>query len=595
VLDYPNPQPAEWPEADFIVGNPPFVGPARMRDALGDGYTEALRKAYKGRVPDSADLVMYWWYNAAAAVQRGLAERFGFITTNSLKQTFNRRVMQPFLEGDTPPLTLTFAIPDHPWVESADGAAVRIAMTVAERTLSTSTNGQLLTPRAETVAQGDEAAEVSFDIETGRIQPDLSIGAELDSVELLKANDGLANRGVSLFGAGFIVSPDKAKELGLGSIPGLELQIRDYRHGRDLTDKSRGVMVIDLFGLKADEVLSQYPNVYQHLLENVKPERDQNNRPSRRDNWWLFGETNPKLRRMLKGLPRYIVTVETSKHRFFQFLDESILPDNMLVAIALDDAFQLGVLSSRIHIVWALAAGGDLGGNTPRYNKSRCFDPFPFPAATPAQQARIRELAEQLDAHRKRQQTQHPSLTLTDLYNVVEKLRANQPLSAKDQTVNQQGLASVVLSLHQQLDAAVAEAYAWPAALPEAEILTRLVRLNHERAQEEKTGHVRYLRPAYQNKSMKNEQLTMSNELAPNGPAEALLIAHSSLPIDFPKELAPQMQALRDALQQAGQPLSAAQVAASFRRLKPEKVEPLLATLAALSLVRQTPEGAYVA
>ncbi|HEX8504380.1 MAG TPA: DNA methyltransferase, partial [Hymenobacter sp.] len=96
VLDYPNPQPAEWPEADFIVGNPPFVGPARMRDALGDGYTEALRKAYKGKVPDSADLVMYWWYNAAAAVQRGPAERFGFITTNSLKQTFNRRVMQPF-------------------------------------------------------------------------------------------------------------------------------------------------------------------------------------------------------------------------------------------------------------------------------------------------------------------------------------------------------------------------------------------------------------------------------------------------------------------------------------------------------------------
>ncbi|WP_190242770.1 class I SAM-dependent DNA methyltransferase, partial [Hymenobacter lapidiphilus] len=102
VLDYPDPRPAEWPQAEFIVGNPPFVGPARMRDALGDGYTEALRKAYKGKVPDSADLVMYWWYNAAAAVQRGATERFGFITTNSLKQTFNRRVMQPFLEATRP-------------------------------------------------------------------------------------------------------------------------------------------------------------------------------------------------------------------------------------------------------------------------------------------------------------------------------------------------------------------------------------------------------------------------------------------------------------------------------------------------------------
>ncbi|WP_240935593.1 DNA methyltransferase [Hymenobacter sp. HDW8] len=141
VFDYPNPKPAAWPEADFIVGNPPFVGPARMRDALGDGYTEALRKAYKGKVPDSADLVMYWWYNAAAAVQRGPAERFGFITTNSLKQTFNRRVMHPFLEGEPAPLTLTFAIPDHPWVDAAEGAAVRIAMTVAERTSANSTAG----------------------------------------------------------------------------------------------------------------------------------------------------------------------------------------------------------------------------------------------------------------------------------------------------------------------------------------------------------------------------------------------------------------------------------------------------------------------
>ncbi|MGI4867573.1 MAG: hypothetical protein ACRYFZ_26875 [Janthinobacterium lividum] len=47
--------------------------------------------------------------------------------------------------------------------------------------------------------------------------------------------------------------------------------------------------------------------------------------------------------------------------------------------------------------------------------KTKGFDPFPFPAATPDQQAHIRELAEALDAHRKRQQAQHLGLTLTDL------------------------------------------------------------------------------------------------------------------------------------------------------------------------------------
>ncbi|SFQ31707.1 hypothetical protein [Hymenobacter arizonensis] len=152
----------------------------------------------------------------------------------------------------------------------------------------------------------------------------------------------------------------------------------------------------------------------------------------------------------------------------------------------------------------------------------------------------------------------------------------------------------MVLSLHQQLDAAVAEAYAWPAPLPEAEILTRLVRLNLERAQEEAAGHVRYLRPAYQAKSLKNEQLTMNSGLTTQ-PAEKLLTPNSSLLTDFPKELAQQMQAVREVVQQAGTALTVAEVATRFKRLKPDKAEPLLATLAALSLLRQTPDGAYVA
>ncbi|MCB2380539.1 class I SAM-dependent DNA methyltransferase [Hymenobacter sp. BT635] len=590
VLDYPNPQPAEWPEADFIVGNPPFVGPARMREALGDGYTEALRKAYKGKVPDSADLVMYWWYNAAAAVQRGPAERFGFITTNSLKQTFNRRVLQPFLEGDTPPLTLTFAIPDHPWVDAAEGAAVRIAMTVAERTPTITAPGQLWNLKTESVAEGDEAAEVTFEEQKGQILSDLSIGAALDSANALKANEGLGNRGVQLMGAGFIVAPEKAEELGLHSVAGLENHIRPYRNGRDLTDKPRGVMVIDFFGLKADEVLTHYPAAYQHLLENVKPERDQNNRASYRNNWWFFGEPRGNFRPALKGLTRFIATAETAKHRVFQFVEAEVLPDNKLVAIALDDAYHLGILSSRMHVVWAMAAGSRLGvGNDSVYAKSRCFDPFPFPAATPVQRARIRELAEQLDAHRKRQQTQHPSLTLTDLYNVVEKLRAGQNLIAKDQSINQLGLASIVLSLHQQLDVAVAEAYAWPAALPDAEILQRLVRLNHERTAEEAVGVVRYLRAAYQAPDLQQVLLPLPTITATDarvGTTEMLA---------WPTELAEQMQAVWMTVQQAGYPLSSTQVAKQFGKVRSAKILPLLDTLTALALLRKTPEGGYIA
>ena len=588
VLDYPNPQPADWPEADFIVGNPPFVGNKRMRDLLGDGYSEALRKAYAGRVPESADLVMYWWDNAAEALRSGKTERFGFITTNSITQTFNRKVMQRHMEADSNPVSLFYAIPDHPWVDAAAGAAVRVAMTVAQPGMAP---GTLALVTSETVVDDEEAHDVSIIELPGIINSDLSNGADVTTVKALKANSGISGRGVIPYGKGFLLSEQEAQSLGVGRIDGLDKLVRPYRNGKDLTAKPRGVYAIDLFGLTATDVLQRFPEIYQHLLVTVKPERDVVSRVSRRDNWWLFAENQPAMRRAVAGLARYIATVYVAKHRFFMFVDGAVLPDDGLIAIGTDDGYYLGILSSRFHIIWSLEAGGRMGvGNDPRYNSNQCFLPFPFPAATPAQQARIRELAEQLDAHRKRQQAQHATLTLTDLYNVVEKLRAGQPLSTKEQAVNQQGLASVVLSLHKQLDVAVAEAYGWPADLPDAELLTRLVRLNHERAREEQAGHVRYLRPSYQAPEQQQATLTL-----PAGVAAATM-ATATGPQPWPAELAQQMQVLRDALQQAGQPLTPVQVAARFKRLKPAKVHPLLNTLAALSLLRHSEvEGTYVA
>ncbi|HEV7350366.1 class I SAM-dependent DNA methyltransferase [Telluribacter sp.] len=594
-----NAKPTEWPKADFIIGNPPFVGDKAMRGALGDAYVEALRKTYKNVVPESADLVMYWWEKAAEIVRQGKAETFGFITTNSITQTFNRRLIQRHLEAE-PPLSLTFAIPDHPWVDSAQGAAVRIAMSVARAGTHT---GTLATVTHEVATNDDDAYEVELAERGGTINTDFTVGADVAGTYALKANMGITSNGMMLAGSGFIVTLEEARKLGLGTNPKIDARIRPYRNGKDLTSRPRGVFLIDLFGLNETQVITGFPELYQHVYTYVKPERDQNNRKKLKEIWWEFGETRKGLRSAIQCLSRYIATPETAKHRLFQFLDTDITPDHMLVAIALDDAQYLGILSSSFHVVWALATGGDLGGNTPRYNSSRCFQTFPFPDATPEQQERIRQLAEQLDLHRKRQHAQYPTLTLTDLYNVVEKLKTGEPLTAKEQTTHQQGLASVVLSLHQQLDAAVAEAYGWPTDLPEAEVLNRLVRLNHERAREELAGHIRYLRPDYQAPKVPGQpQLGLELATATTKPAGATGAAAPGAttpagitgPMEWPKELAQQMQAIRDVVQQAGQPLSIEQVAKRFQRTKADKVHPLLDTLAALSLLRQTEEGAYV-
>jgi hypothetical protein len=500
---YLNARKADWPQAEFIVGNPPFIGASTMRAALGDGYVETLRTVWSD-VPESADFVMYWWAHAAAMVSQGQTQRFGFITTNSLRQTFNRRVVQAALKGSG--LSLVFAIPDHPWVDSANGAAVRIAMTVASP--AKSQPGRLLTVSSEETGDFGEVT-VALQEKTGLLHADLSIGANVAAAAALRANSGISSPGVKLHGAGFIVTPDEAMSLGLGQLQGLERHIRTYRNGRDLTDAPRGVMVIDAFGLTAHELRELYPAVYQWISERVKPERDQNNRATYRDNWWLFGEPRKDLRPALLGLPCYIATVETAKHRTFQFLDASILPDNMLIAIASDETYLMGILSSAVHIDWALAQGSRLGvGNDPRYNKSRCFETFPFPdqdtGLTPELQSRIGHLAEQIDAHRKKVLAQPGTakLTLTGLYNVLVALREGRALTAKEKTIHTQGLVGVLKELHDELDAAVLQAYGWAdlsatdADTPE--LLTRLVALNAQRAAEEAAGTVRWLRPEFQ-------------------------------------------------------------------------------------------------
>lgn len=487
---------SEWPNADFIVGNPPFIGGKDVRERLGVDYAEALWSVHS-HVNPSADYVMYWWDRAADILSQKSTRlrRFGFVTTNSITQVFQRRVVEQRLSADKP-VSIILAIPDHPWTRaSKDAAAVRIAMTVVE---AGSHQGVLREVVREEHLETDDPL-IGYIERKGTINADLTIGADLTRAKSLVANDVLCSPGVKLHGDGFIVSKDAAKRLGLGRRAHLGKHIREYRNGRDLTTRSRNVMVIDMFGLGAKEVRVQFPEVYQHLLDAVKPARDRNNRATYRDNWWIFGEPRRELRPALNGLKRYIATVETAKHRVFQFLDSSILPDNMVIAIALDDAYQLGVLSSRFHTMWALRAGGWLGvGNDPRYSKSRCFDPFPFPDAKAKQKKQISALAEELDCLRKDVLAKHEDLSLTALYNILEELRAGSPLGPKTQDVKERGRVLILRDLHDQIDVAVADAYGWSPELDEQAILVNLVELNLKRSGEERRGLIRWLRPEYQ-------------------------------------------------------------------------------------------------
>ncbi len=582
MLTYLNPRAASWPAAEFIVGNPPFIGGKDMRQELGDGYAEACWKV-RPHVPGGADFVTHFWDKAAETVRTGKARRFGLITTNSITQKFSRAVIERHLTQKKP-LSLLMAIPDHPWQKSADKAAVRIAMTVG---IAGSQDG-LLQKVVEESALNTDAPKVLLTQERGKIHADFKIGVDLGSCKPLRANENLSSRGVALHGAGFIVTPGEAVSLGLGKRAGLDRHILEYRNGRDLADRPRGVKVIDLFPLAIDDVQARFPEVYQWVADRVKPERDQNNRAVYRDKWWIFGEPRRDFRPVLKDLPRYIATVETSKHQFFQFLDASIRPDNKLVNIGVEDAFFLSVLSSRFHVCWSLAAGGRLGvGNDPVYVKTSCFDPFPFPDPPDSLKAEIRELGERLDAHRKARLAVHGHLTMTKMYNTLEKLRAGEVLSEADKDLYEAGLIGVLRDIHDRIDRAVAAAYGWPADLSEAEILERLVALNQARAAEERAGQVRWLRPDFQAPG------EAAYRPAEQFEADLVLVDAVEKKRKLPPRLPDQIAAIRAILATETDPIAIPALARRFaqgRRIE-GRIEDLLETLTLLGQAEAVENG----
>ncbi|HEX8572213.1 MAG TPA: DNA methyltransferase [Allosphingosinicella sp.] len=502
--DLANPRQPEWPEADFIVGNPPFIGAKFIRSELGGDYAEALWRSNPD-VPASADFVMQWWNRAARELTRPgtRLKRFGFVTTNSITQAFSRRVIERYLqpasserkpERESTSLHLSLACPDHPWTKATkDAAAVRIAMTVAEAGPG---EGTLLELEREAKLDTD-TPDLEFASTRAQINANLSIGADPSSATPLLANAGLASPGVKLHGAGFILSPQEAEVLGLETRHGLKKFIRPYRNGRDVLQSSRAMMVIDFFDQPESVVRQQFPEVYQHLLRSVKPEREANRRASYRLNWWIFGEPRREIRPALTGIDRYIATPVTSKHRLFIFMDSEVLADDALITIATDDSFHLGVLSSNLHVIWALRGGGTLE-DRPRYLKSMIFDPFPFPDPTPDQRERIAKLAEELDATRKLALDEVPHLTMTELYNLRERIAAGATLANADLARATAARVFIVHQLHEEIDRAVADSYGWPHDLSPSEIVARLVALNHVRKAEEESGMIRWLRPEYQ-------------------------------------------------------------------------------------------------
>lgn len=596
VYRYHNPRRAEWPAAEYIIGNPPYIGARRIRSALGDGYLQALRGVYTD-IPEHVDFVMYWWAKASENMASGKTKAFGLITTNSLRQSFSRKVVEKTLDINSD-CSIKFVIPDHPWVDSADGAAVRVTLISVD---SNKAPGIVALIRNEE-AEGSGAYKITLDNKSGHITPNLTIGADPGEATCLSSNSSVSCVGYQLTGKGFVLTQSQ-KEEHENEWP--ESVIKPLWSGRDITQSPRKNWAIDVCDWGIDALKVSSPSLYQWLLTRVKPEREQNNRASLRERWWIYGEARNTFRPALIGIETAIATSLTAKHRVFVHLDSNSICDSTTVMFALPGAQYLGVLSSRVHVLWSLFAGGTLE-NRPRYNKTLCFETFPFPKMSSDQSEKISDLAEKIDQVRKGQQAKHPDLTLTGMYNVLEKLRSGEELTNKEKTIHEQGLVSVLRELHDDLDRAVFQAYGWsdladklvgrpgattplpdkPAEQAEAEdeLLMRLLELNKQRAEEESRGIVRWLRPDYQARDAVQTEV----DIAPKAAATKTEASTSKGKASFPKAIPDQLRVLREALAERSHTTES--LAEMFKRKPMKSVEEGLQSLVAVGVAEYDPE-----
>ena len=354
----------EWPEADVIIGNPPFLGGKLLITNLGEDYVSTMFDVYGGRVPQEADLVCYWFVKAGEHMKAG-SKRVGLVATNSIRGGANRRALATASDGRT----VFDAWSDEPWV--IDGAAVRVSLICFSQA-----DDELI---AELRLDGEPVDEIYTDLTARRD----GAGVDLTKARRLARNAGVAFMGDTK-GGPFDVPGELAREwlqepANPNGRPNSDV-LKPWMNGMSVTRRSADKWIVDFGWTMVREEAALYEAPFQHAQEHVHPMRQRNRRESYRRNWWRHVEPRQGMWSALGGLSRYIVTPTVAKHRLFAWLDARVCPDHQLIVIARDDDTTFGILHSRFHEVWSLRMGTWLGkGNDPRYTPTTTFETFPFP------------------------------------------------------------------------------------------------------------------------------------------------------------------------------------------------------------------------
>ncbi len=474
----------EWPAADLIIGNPPFLGGKLLITHLGEEYVSRMFTTYAGRVPAEADLVCYWFEKVGRQIASGRTIRAGLVATNSIRGGANRRALQ----AATARRRIFEAWSDEPWV--VDGAAVRVSLVCFSRADDESVS--------EARLDGTPVDEIFADLTARRD----GAGVDLTLARRLPENAGIAFMGDTK-GGPFDVPGDQAREwLRLPANPNGRTNadvLKPWMNGMDLTRRPAGKWIVDFGWAMSSGDAALYEEPFRWAKERAYPMRQRNRREAYREYWWRHVEPRQGMWRSLDGLSRYVATPTVAKHRLFVWCDARICPDHQLIVIARDDDTTFGILHSRFHELWSLRLCTWLGkGNDPRYTPSTTFETFPFPAGlTPAVPAAnyasdpravaVADAARRLVALRDR--WLHPPEWVEWLDEpvpdypkrpVARDEDAAKALKKRTLTNLYNARPQWLADAHAALDSAVAAAYGWHKDITDEDALQEMLQLNQQ-------------------------------------------------------------------------------------------------------------------
>jgi hypothetical protein len=456
---------------DAVIGNPPFLGGQKLTGAMGTNLRDWFVYVLAGGSKGSADQVAYFFLRAwELLADWGV---LGLIATNTIAQGDTRHVGLDQMAGAG--FVITRAVQSRPWpVSTANLEYAAVWGTFGS-----------LEPDLPRVIDGRKVTEISTLLEAGG-----TIGG---TPIRLPENAGRAFQGCIVLGMGFVIEPEEARSWMAADRRNAEV-LFPYLGGEDATsqpDSAASRWVID-FGTRSEAEAATYAIPFARVRERVKPERDRVKVESRRKNWWKFAAWAPAMRKAIEPLSEVLVIVLHSKHVMPVRVPTGQVFSHALAVVATDSYADQAVLSSSMHLAWAISYGSSLETRI-RYTPSDVFETFPRPPSADG----LLEIGEALDRNRRTMMLRR-SLGLTKIYNLVND---SNLVDSSDADVSE------LRELHVALDQSVLKSYGWtdirlgygfhtyrgverwsvsPAA--RVQILDRLLEENLRRAAEQETA-----------------------------------------------------------------------------------------------------------